>query len=323
MAYEATSAQARALSAVRGSAALQAAWRVFWPTRMAVLLVAVFAALSFGPAAGGLAAENAAKFDTPQLTHALADPLLVAARALGRGLVPAGRAGRLRGRPGARRLLPALPARGARAGDAVRRLAGRAAGGGVRDRAGRVPRRVDAALAAGLARAGPSAGATRPAAARGLPGRGLLRRAVRGEPVPAADRRGVLRRADRPLGLGRVCARRSPPRPRPTGVLLMLPLGILLVDVARAAVGRRRLPGVRAARVGGVRPVPGAGGGRRAGVRARERGVVPGAVGPAGGRLGRPRQRRSTGRASSRRGSARSSTSRRRRATRTGSPRPT
>src|SRR3954467_3849496 len=76
MAYEATPAPVRALSAVRGSAALQAAWRVFWPTRMAVLLVAVFAALSFGPAAGGLAAENAAKFDTPQLTHALADPLL-------------------------------------------------------------------------------------------------------------------------------------------------------------------------------------------------------------------------------------------------------
>jgi Gpi18-like mannosyltransferase len=43
---------------------------------MAVLLVAVFAALSFGPATGGLAAENAVKFDTPQLTHAFADPLL-------------------------------------------------------------------------------------------------------------------------------------------------------------------------------------------------------------------------------------------------------
>jgi hypothetical protein len=43
---------------------------------MAVLLVAVFAALSFGPATGGLAAENALKFDTPRLTHAFADPLL-------------------------------------------------------------------------------------------------------------------------------------------------------------------------------------------------------------------------------------------------------
>jgi len=75
MAYEATPAAARALSAARGSTALRAAWRVFWPTRLAVLLVAVFAALSFGPATGGLAAENAAKFDTPHLTQALADPL--------------------------------------------------------------------------------------------------------------------------------------------------------------------------------------------------------------------------------------------------------
>jgi Mannosyltransferase (PIG-V) len=41
-----------------------------------VLLVAVFAALSFGPAQGGLAAQNATRFDTPELTHALADPLL-------------------------------------------------------------------------------------------------------------------------------------------------------------------------------------------------------------------------------------------------------
>ena len=41
-----------------------------------MLLVAVFAALSFGPATGGLAAQNATRFDTPQLTHALADPLL-------------------------------------------------------------------------------------------------------------------------------------------------------------------------------------------------------------------------------------------------------
>jgi hypothetical protein len=38
--------------------------------------VAVFAALSFGPASGGLARENADKFDEPALTHALADPVL-------------------------------------------------------------------------------------------------------------------------------------------------------------------------------------------------------------------------------------------------------
>ncbi len=52
------------------------AWRVAWATRLAVLLVAVFAALSFGPAAGGLARENAQKFDEPSLTHPLAPELL-------------------------------------------------------------------------------------------------------------------------------------------------------------------------------------------------------------------------------------------------------
>jgi hypothetical protein len=62
--------------AYQATPALRAAWRVFWPTRTAVLLVAVFAALSFGPATGGLAAANEARYDSPELTHALADPLL-------------------------------------------------------------------------------------------------------------------------------------------------------------------------------------------------------------------------------------------------------
>ena len=38
--------------------------------------MAVFAALSFGPASGGLARDNALAFDEPALTHAIADPLL-------------------------------------------------------------------------------------------------------------------------------------------------------------------------------------------------------------------------------------------------------
>jgi hypothetical protein len=50
--------------------------RIGLSTRMAVLLVAIFAALSFGPASGGLARENAGKFDDPALTHAIADPVL-------------------------------------------------------------------------------------------------------------------------------------------------------------------------------------------------------------------------------------------------------
>jgi hypothetical protein len=76
MAYEAIPVRARAIATARDSEAFRAAWRVVVSTRAAVLLVAVFAALSFGPATGGLAAENAAKFDDPTLTHAAADPLL-------------------------------------------------------------------------------------------------------------------------------------------------------------------------------------------------------------------------------------------------------
>jgi Mannosyltransferase (PIG-V) len=69
----------RALAAERGAsgpASLRAAWSVFWSTRAAVLVVAVFAAVSLGPAAGGLAERNAAAFDEPALTRALADPVL-------------------------------------------------------------------------------------------------------------------------------------------------------------------------------------------------------------------------------------------------------
>jgi hypothetical protein len=51
--------------------AIEAAWRVLWPTRTAIALVAIFAALSFGPAQGGLARDNARKFDQPDLTHPL------------------------------------------------------------------------------------------------------------------------------------------------------------------------------------------------------------------------------------------------------------
>jgi hypothetical protein len=61
---------------MRDSEALRTAVRIGVSTRLAVLLVAIFAALSFGPASGGLARENADKFDVPALTHALADPLL-------------------------------------------------------------------------------------------------------------------------------------------------------------------------------------------------------------------------------------------------------
>ena len=61
---------------MRESEAFRVAVRLGVSSRFAVLLVAIFAALSFGPASGGLARENAHKFDEPALTHALADPLL-------------------------------------------------------------------------------------------------------------------------------------------------------------------------------------------------------------------------------------------------------
>jgi hypothetical protein len=76
MAYDATPTAARAVTAVRGSESLRAAWSVFWTTRAAVLVVAVFAALSFGPAMGGLAERNAEVFDQPELTRSLAEPVL-------------------------------------------------------------------------------------------------------------------------------------------------------------------------------------------------------------------------------------------------------
>ena len=107
---------------------------------MAVLLVAVFAALSFGPAAGGLAAENAAKFDTPQLTHALADPLLSPLARWDAVWYLRVAEGATAGDQARAAFFPLYPLARAGAGDALRRLAGGAAGRRVRGRPGRVPR---------------------------------------------------------------------------------------------------------------------------------------------------------------------------------------
>jgi len=76
MAIEATPTRVRAIASVRDPEAFRAAVRIGASSRLAVLLVAIFAALSFGPASGGLARENAHRFDQPALTHALAEPLL-------------------------------------------------------------------------------------------------------------------------------------------------------------------------------------------------------------------------------------------------------
>jgi hypothetical protein len=69
MALEATSAAVGPTAVARGAQGLRPAWRVLAVTRVAVLLVAVFAALSFGPATGGLAERNAQRFDDPALTR--------------------------------------------------------------------------------------------------------------------------------------------------------------------------------------------------------------------------------------------------------------
>ncbi|HKP21240.1 MAG TPA: mannosyltransferase family protein [Thermoleophilaceae bacterium] len=61
---------------MRDSEAVRAAVRIGLSSRMAVLLVAIFAAFLFGPASGGLARQNADKFDVPALTHAIAGPVL-------------------------------------------------------------------------------------------------------------------------------------------------------------------------------------------------------------------------------------------------------
>src|SRR4029078_4828470 len=53
LALEAPPARTRAIASVRDSEAVRVALRIGLSSRMAVLLVAIFAALSFGPASGG------------------------------------------------------------------------------------------------------------------------------------------------------------------------------------------------------------------------------------------------------------------------------
>ena len=206
-----------AIAAVRDSEAFRAALRVAVSTRAAVLLVAVFAALSFGPASGGLARENAEKFDDPSLTHVLADPLLAPlARWDSVWYLRIADSG-LRGQRAAGRVLPALPAAGAGAwrtpfgGSEAALLVAAYAVSLAAFLARAVP-----AVPAHRARAGPPARAAHAAAAGRLPGGRVLRRALLGEPLPAAGGGRLLRGADRPLGLGgRLRGTRIRPRAAP------------------------------------------------------------------------------------------------------------
>ena len=108
---------------VRGSAALRApgacsgrpGWQCSWLRVRRPLL------RSCGRRAGG---RERGQVRHPALTHALADPLLSPLARWDAVWYLRDRARGYAGRPGARRVLPALPARGARAGDALRRGAG-------------------------------------------------------------------------------------------------------------------------------------------------------------------------------------------------------
>ena len=163
-----------------------------------------------------------------------------AARPLGLRLVPADRRLGLRRQRPPGRLLPAVPAAGARPCHPVRGLGGCAARGGVRRIARRVSRGACAPLPADRARAGAEARAPNAAPARGVPSGRVLRRALFGEPLPAAGGGRLLRGAHRQLGLGggvrraRVGhAQRRPAAPDPAGDAL--------VELAPAAAARRRL----------------------------------------------------------------------------------
>ena len=180
--------------------------------------------------AAGWRAENAAKFDdaarsrtrsptrcsrrspagTPSGTCAIADS----------GYGDSERAGRL---------LPALPAAGARRWRTP--FGGSPAALLVAAYAGRRWPRSSAALAllyrlAALELGRPLARADA-AAARGVPGGALLRRALLGEPVPAAGGGRLLRGAHRALGLGRAPAPRLASATRSAGLLLLLPLALI------------------------------------------------------------------------------------------------
>ena len=177
-----------------------------------------------------------------------------AARPLGLRLVPADRRLRLRRQRAARRVLPALPAAGARRCDPFGGLRGRAARGGLCVVARRVPRRPGPSPPPDRARAGAAARASHAAPARRVPRGRVLRCAVLGEPLPAAGGGRLLRGAQRQLGLGGRMrrARVRHPQRRPAAPDSA---GDALVELSRAASARRRMAAARAARDSGVRGV--------------------------------------------------------------------
>ena len=315
MAIEATparAAQSRPCATPRRSGRL----RIGLSSRVAVLLVAVFAALSFGPASGGLARRERRQVRRAGAHARDRRPGARAARPLGLRLVPHDRRLGLRrqhrrGPPSSRstRCSCAAWARSFGGSHAALLVAAFLVSlGGVRRGAG-------APVPAHRARAGPPARAPDAAAARRVPGGGLLRRALLGEPVPAAGGGRVLRGAHGALGVGGRLRRRSRRPPAARALLLVLPLRDDLVGLA-AAARRATRAWLLLAPLGHRRATP-PGSGSREGDALRFLDVQEAwsraPRGAAGRRLGRARAPRSTACASSRRARARRSTSTRRR----------
>ena len=288
MAYEATPARAGAIAAARDSEAFRAALRVahIHPRR--------------GAPRGDLrrpllrSCERRARTrERRQVrrSRAHARPgraAAGAARSLGLRLVPADRGLRLRGQRPPGRVLPALPAAGAGGGHAVRGVFGRAAPGGLRRVARRVSRGPRPALPPHRAGAGAAPRASNAAPARRVPGGRVLRRALLGEPLPAAGGGRLLCGAHRELGVGRRMRR---PRVRHSQRRAAAPdtAGDALVELAPAPAARRRMAAPRAARDRRVRGLARPRGGRCPALPRRAGRVVARAQGAAGRRLGRAR----------------------------------
>ena len=212
---------------------------------LAVLLVAVFAALSFGPAARRAGGARTRPSSTTPRADRTPSPIRCSRRS--RAGTPSGTCAIADSGYGGQRaaggLLPALPAAGARRW--------RRSAAARRPRCWR--RRYSIALAAFLGALAllyrlVSLELGRPLARPALlllcrlPGGRVLRRALLGEPVPGAGGGRVLRRADRPLGVGgRLRGARRPPRAAPAFCCCCRWL-IALVGVARSAA-RATSPG--------------------------------------------------------------------------------
>ena len=133
---------------------------------------------------------------------------------------------------------------------------------------------------------GAEAGAPNAAPACGVPSRPLLRRALFGEPLPAACGGGLLCGAYRQLGLGggvrRARVRHAQRRPAAPDTA-----GDALVELAFPTAARRRVVPARPTGDRRLRGVAGTRGGRRPALSRRPGGVVARAEGAAGRCLGR------------------------------------